>query len=926
VTGIAVTCVTNTYTVGVTVTGLAGTGLVLRNNGGDNLPITGNTPFTFATRVASGGAYAVTVLTSPSSPSQTCTPTSGSGTVGAANVVVAVTCVTNTYTVGVTVTGLAGTGLVLQNNGGDNLPITGNTPFTFATRVASGGAYAVTVLTAPSSPAQTCTPASGSGTVGSANVVVAVTCVTNGYTVGGTVTGLDGSGLVLRNNGGNDLTISASGSFAFTTPLASGALYAVTIQTQPTNPAQVCTLSNDTGTMAAANVTNVSVSCPPVVVVQKWHAPTAWGGTTSFWPDNDPMMVEHTSFSPSGTVDTRLSWGTPSPLPPFQALAGVGSPAMTRYGAGPFSAPYVATAGDTALDITGDMLACAVVKPAWNPGDLMADDRIIMAKGIRGGSGWMLMQMHFSFCFHYQGLAAGELMAFANTEFSMPSYVPPPPPPPTNLDYHGPLNPTYVVVCGGRDVAGGKIVAVANGWDSSLETAISPSDSMVISTSPASLGGYAVSDAGHNYPGRIYETAVWAIPATRANIEAKMAHVLGLFMPNGTTAARYTRDREGYYQGADVAGSYHTAWKHQPRIDPAGKGFLFGLQATNRVPYPEALQLWAVTPASGPTAPTVTANDAMPPGDADVGNATRILLPAGSNISVLLDAFGNPGSVHGQIWLRGVGATPSGTLTIASAIPSAAPPTDLGSQNVPLTGMTAWTNVQITGLTALPATGRGTLYLRNDTATPIEFHAWGVTLTQLGRDIAGVTGDVLPLGFDPGPTIYNSLANTSYREVLLLPTIASSTAGLGFCVGADGRPPDGMPWQGPFFDRRTLVEWANASVTDTAKLMVLGTAGLHDLEFLVRGSATGVVRVTMPGALATNTSARIKGCVAANGTMTLYVDDVSVGTSTLATGTTPDISGGSLAVGSDHTGTEPWQGYVKAAVACRNPGVVADCQ
>jgi len=42
------------------------------------------------------------------------------------------------FTVGGTVTGLTGTGLVLQDNGGDNLAITGNGAFTFKTAVAQG--------------------------------------------------------------------------------------------------------------------------------------------------------------------------------------------------------------------------------------------------------------------------------------------------------------------------------------------------------------------------------------------------------------------------------------------------------------------------------------------------------------------------------------------------------------------------------------------------------------------------------------------------------------------------------------------------------------------------------------------------------------------------------------------------------------------
>ena len=70
--------------------------------------------------------------------------------------------------------GLSGT-VVLQDNGGDDLSVSSNGPFTFATPVADGGAYNVTVKTNPSG--QTCTVSGGAGTVASANVTsVAVTC------------------------------------------------------------------------------------------------------------------------------------------------------------------------------------------------------------------------------------------------------------------------------------------------------------------------------------------------------------------------------------------------------------------------------------------------------------------------------------------------------------------------------------------------------------------------------------------------------------------------------------------------------------------------------------------------------------------------------------------------------------------------------
>ncbi len=263
VTSVSVSCTTDTFMVGGTVSGLAGSGLVLQNNAGDDLAIAANGSFTFATPVASGSGYAVTVATQPSSPSQTCSVTSGTGTVGSSNVTsVSVSCTTDTFVVGGTVSGLAGTGLILQNNGGDDLAIAANGSFTFATPVVSGSGYAVTVATQPSSPSQTCSVTSGTGTVGSSNVTsVSVSCTTDTYTIGGTVSGLAGSGLVLQNNAGDDLAIAADGSFTFAAPVASGSVYAVTIRTQPSSPSQTCSVTSGTGTVGSANVASVSVGC-----------------------------------------------------------------------------------------------------------------------------------------------------------------------------------------------------------------------------------------------------------------------------------------------------------------------------------------------------------------------------------------------------------------------------------------------------------------------------------------------------------------------------------------------------------------------------------------------------------------------------------------------------------------------------------------
>src|SRR5262249_12611794 len=119
--------------------------------------------------------------------------------------------------------------------------------------------------TEPSNPAQTCTVTGGNGTATANVTTVAVACSTNPVTatIGGSVSGLQGTSnsLVLQNNGGDSLTITQGGSFTFKTPVTGPTdAYAVTVLTQPTNPLEICTVTNGSGT-ATANVTNVAVTC-----------------------------------------------------------------------------------------------------------------------------------------------------------------------------------------------------------------------------------------------------------------------------------------------------------------------------------------------------------------------------------------------------------------------------------------------------------------------------------------------------------------------------------------------------------------------------------------------------------------------------------------------------------------------------------------
>lgn len=166
-----------------------------------------------------------------------------------------------TYTLGGTVSGLSGSGLVLQSNTGEQLSIDANGVFTFPTAIASGTDFAVTVGVQPTNPSQTCVVSSGAGTVNGANVTgIAVDCAVNAFTVGGTVTGLSGSGLVL-NNGREQITVDSNGSFTFPSVLLPGMSYDVSVDSAPANPAQRCIVSSGRGTVTVANVSDVTIDC-----------------------------------------------------------------------------------------------------------------------------------------------------------------------------------------------------------------------------------------------------------------------------------------------------------------------------------------------------------------------------------------------------------------------------------------------------------------------------------------------------------------------------------------------------------------------------------------------------------------------------------------------------------------------------------------
>ncbi len=244
-----------TYTVGGAVAGIdAGQSVILRDNGGDDLTVSANGAFAFVTKIASGAAYAVTA-TAPAG--KTCSVTGGSGTVSSNVNNVAVACVSNgPFSIGGSVAGLGvGESVVLRNNGGDDLTVSANGPFIFATKVSGGGSYAVSVGTQPQG--MYCAVADSAGTASADVSNVAVACAAP-YKVGGTVSGLVGQGLELAL-GSQHVGISGNGSYAFPIAVAPGPYgQGVSIAQQPHSPAQQCIVQNPYFTMTPPNVSDIS--------------------------------------------------------------------------------------------------------------------------------------------------------------------------------------------------------------------------------------------------------------------------------------------------------------------------------------------------------------------------------------------------------------------------------------------------------------------------------------------------------------------------------------------------------------------------------------------------------------------------------------------------------------------------------------------
>ena len=255
------------FNINGSVTGLPnGTSLNLSTNG-TTVASDANGNFSF-TGLTSLTEYDITVPTQPNG--YNCTVKNGKGIISADVTNVIVTCapvylISGTATLPNGVTGVQFT-VESTKHASETIPATAN--FSFATKFSAGDDYKVTV----SAPANLdCTVTNKSGTISGNVTNVTVTCVPITYTIGGTVSGLT-SGLFdtaqLELNGGESF-YKRNGSFTFTTKLATGENYTVSIPSQGNSTCKITggtgTIATDglsiTGTMGSADISDIAVTC-----------------------------------------------------------------------------------------------------------------------------------------------------------------------------------------------------------------------------------------------------------------------------------------------------------------------------------------------------------------------------------------------------------------------------------------------------------------------------------------------------------------------------------------------------------------------------------------------------------------------------------------------------------------------------------------
>ena len=80
------------------------------------------------------------------------------------------------------------------------------------------------------------------------------------HNVSVTLTGLEGDRVLVSLND-VEFTLTTNQSFTFDLKIIDGASYSVIVVTQPSNPIQLCTVTNGSGTISGTSVNNIEITC-----------------------------------------------------------------------------------------------------------------------------------------------------------------------------------------------------------------------------------------------------------------------------------------------------------------------------------------------------------------------------------------------------------------------------------------------------------------------------------------------------------------------------------------------------------------------------------------------------------------------------------------------------------------------------------------
>jgi len=253
--GIVCNAINNIFTLGGDVIGLSGGVLVLEHDG-ERHSITQDGSFTLNSIFDSNSAYEVEIYRQPND--QICTIVNGKGVIDSISKTdIQVSCETKavSFRIGGQVSGLVDS--ITLKNGDQTKTIYNNGSYMFDEVFLVGDSYDVKLV--QESAGEVCSLSNSSGSIDDTNITnINVSCVTNLYTLSGSISGLIET-VEIQNSDGQVLNLSENGEFIFQNQLAHGTSYNVTVTKLPAG--FDCQLEHNSGRISAANVSSVIISC-----------------------------------------------------------------------------------------------------------------------------------------------------------------------------------------------------------------------------------------------------------------------------------------------------------------------------------------------------------------------------------------------------------------------------------------------------------------------------------------------------------------------------------------------------------------------------------------------------------------------------------------------------------------------------------------